>query len=128
MPRDKIADELEAELVRSCRTTVGDGLRSVTYFDASGEEQLYLRDDLESDADIVGFADNERLGFRSQSVYRGSELGEYRFTIRVFERGYLTRVISGDYGAFVTTDSLPMNRFEELASAVRSVLSEYDRP
>lgn len=123
---DESTNGFEAELVRSCRTTVGDGLRSVTYFDASQEQQLYLRDDLESDADLVGFADNERLGFRSQSVYRGSELGDYQFTIRVFERGYLTRVIADDHGAFVTTDSLPMNRFEELASAVKSVLEEYE--
>lgn len=123
---DHASEGFEAELVRSCRTTVGDGLRSVTYFDASDETQLYLREDLESDADLVGFADNERLGFRSQSVYRGTELGDYQFTIRVFERGYLTRVIVGCHGAFVTTDSLPMDRFEELASAVRSVLGEHD--
>jgi hypothetical protein len=123
---EDVSNELESELVRSCRTTVGDELRSVTYFDASEEKQLYLREDLSSDADIVGFADNERLGFRSQSVYHGSELGEYQFTMRVFDHGYLTRVIAGDHGAFVTTDELPMNRFEELASAVRSVLTEHD--
>lgn len=124
---DNDSDDFKDELVRSCRTTVGDGLRSVTYFDANNEEQVYLRDDLSSDADIVGFADNERLGFRSQSVYSSSELGGYQFTIRVFEQGYLTRVIAGDHGAFVTTDGLPMDRFEELASAVRTVLSDHDR-
>lgn len=122
---NSIDEELAEELVRTCRTTVGDQLRSVTYFDTTTEEQLYLRSDLSSDADIVGFADNERLGFRSQSVYRGSELGDYRFTIRVFDRGYLTRVITGDHGAFVTTDELPMNHFEELASAVAGVLGEH---
>lgn len=113
------------ELVRACRTAVGDRLRSVTYFDASDEEQLYLRDDLTQDIDLVGFADNERLGFRSQSVYSQSELGDYRFTIRVFDRGYLTRVIAGDRGAFITTDELSMERFEELASAVGSILAEH---
>lgn len=122
-----VSDELKDELVRSCRTTVGDELRSVTYFDASDEEQIYLRDDLTAGADIVGFADNERLGFRSQSVYSGSELGEYQFTIRVFEHGYLTRVIADDHGAFVTTNGLRMDRFEELASAVRTVLTDHDR-
>lgn len=112
------------ELVGSCRTTVGDRLRSVTYFEAGGERQLYLRDDLSADADLVGFADNERLGFHSQSLYADSELGAYRFTIRVFERGYLTRVIAGDRGAFVTTDELSVDRFDELGSAVSAVLAD----
>lgn len=116
--------ELGDELVSACRTTVGDRLRSVTYFDATSEEQLYLRDDLSSDADLTGFADNERLGFRSQSIYGASELGDYRFTIRAFERGYLTRVIVGEHGAFVTTDELPIERFRELASAVEAILEE----
>jgi hypothetical protein len=117
--------DLADELVSACRTAVGDQLRSVAYFDATGEEQLYLRGDLESDADLVGFADNERLGFRSQSIYDQSELGDYRYTMRAFERGYLTRVIEGDRGAFVTTDELPMDHFDELASAVRGVLAAH---
>jgi hypothetical protein len=123
-----MASETEApgavasELVSACRTAVGEELRSVTYFTEDAAEQLYLRDDLEADADLVGFADNERLGFRSQSTYRGSELGTYRFTIRVFEYGYLTRVISGDHGAFVTTDGMAIDRFEELAATVGTVL------
>lgn len=116
--------ELSEELVSACRTAVGDQLRSITYFDPVAAEQLYLREDLESDADIVGFADNERLGFRSQSVYADSELGEYNFTIRVFDRGYLTRIIVGDRGAFVTTDELSIDRFHELASAVEQLLGD----
>lgn len=123
-PQSIAGGELSEELVSACRTAVGDQLRSITYFDAADEEQLYLREDLESDADIVGFADTERLGFRSQSVYARSELGEYRFTIRVFERGYLTRVIVGDRGAFVTTDELSIDRFHELASAVEQILAD----
>jgi hypothetical protein len=116
---------LADELVSACRTAVGDQLRSVAYFDASSEEQIYLRSDLEPDADIVGFADNERLGFRSQSIYDQSELGDYQYTMRAFDRGYLTRVIEGDRGAFVTTDELPMDHFDELASAVRGVLAAH---
>lgn len=116
---------LASELVSACRTTVGDQLRSVAYFDASGEEQIYLRGDLEPDADIVGFADQERQGFRSQTVYGGSELGEYQYTMRAFDRGYLTRVIEDGHGAFVTTDELPIDHFDELASAARSVLAAH---
>ena len=124
MEDDSNADaDLEEQLLSTCRTAVGDEIRSITYFTESEEDQIYLREGLESGADIVGFADNERLGFRSQSVYQHTELGEYQFTIRVFDHGYLTRVIVGDHGAFVTTDSMEMDLFEELASAVRTVLA-----
>ena len=119
-----ISETLADELKSTCRTAVGDELRSITYFTEDGEEQIYLREDLESDADLVGFADNERLGFRSQSVYKETELGEHRFIIRVFDHGYLTRVIADDRGAFVTTDEMPMNRFEELAKSIETVLRE----
>jgi hypothetical protein len=112
-------------LVSTARTTVGDELRSITYFDeADVIEQVYLRSDLESDADLVGFADTERLGFRAQTDYGNSELGHYECTIRVFEHGYLTRVIDGGHGAFVTTDSMDLDRFEELGVALRGALGE----
>lgn len=122
-PDGNTGDRL-AELVRTARTSVGDELRSVVYFTADTVDQLYLRDDLAQTADLVGFADNERLGFRSQQVYRESELGEYQFTIRVFDHGYLTRVIEGDHGVWVTTDTMRIDRFEELASALATVLTE----
>jgi hypothetical protein len=114
------------ELVSAARTAVGDELRSLTYFTGRDVEQLYLRDDLEAEADLVGFADTERLGFRSQTDYGDTELGPYRFTIRVFDRGYLTRVIVGDHGAFVTTDPMARDRFEELAAALRETLRRLD--
>ncbi|WP_435175191.1 DUF7522 family protein [Halorussus sp. AFM4] len=123
---DIAADELADQLVSAARTSVGDELRSITYFTEDEEEQVYLREGLEADADLVGFADNERLGFRTQAVYQDTELGDYLFNIRVFERGYVTRVIVGDHGAFVTTDEMEMNLFKELASAVGSVLEEHD--
>jgi hypothetical protein len=121
---DEQSGDLDQQLVSACRTSVGDELRSVTYFTEDEQEQLYLREDLEAGADIVGFSDNERLGFRTQAVYHDTELGEYLFNIRAFERGYLTRVIVDDHGAFVTTDEMEIDLFHELASAVRSVLAE----
>ena len=121
---DDQSGDLREQLVSACRTSVGDELRSVTYFTADSEEQLYLRDDLEAGADIGAFADNERLGFQTQAVYRDTELGEYLFNIRTFERGYLTRVVVGKHGAFVTTDEMEMNLFKDLASAVRTVLED----
>jgi hypothetical protein len=126
MDADVLSPDLAEELVSACRTTVGDRLRSITYFDEEAEQQIYLRDDLSSDADLVGFVDNERRGFRSKSVYGRSELGGYRFTIRVFDRGYLSRVIAGDHATFVTTDEVSTERFTELGSAVESILEEYD--
>lgn len=120
----EISDELATRLVSAARTAVGDELRSVTSFDKDAVDQVYLREGLDRTADLVGFADNERLGFRSQRAYNNTQLGEYDFTIRVFEYGYLTRVIVGDRGVWVTTDAMPIDRFEELAAALRSVLSE----
>lgn len=122
MSTESISDAQRSELVSAARTTVGDELRSVTYFSEAVVDQLYLRDDLEPAADLVGFADTERLGFRSQLDYGDTELGAYRFTIRVFEHGYLTRVIVGDHGVWVTTDAMSVDRFEELGSALAAVL------
>lgn len=123
---DAIDERAAAKLTSAARTTIGDELRSLTHFTEDGVEQVYLRGDLESGADLVGFADTERLGFRSQTDYRNTELGEYRFTIRVFERGYLTRVIVGDHGVFVTTDEMSLDRFEELAAAMGEILRKLD--
>lgn len=119
-----VTDAERSNIVDAARAVVGDELRSVAYFTAESLEQLYLRADLDRSADLVGFAENERMGFRSQSTYSGSELGEYRFTIRGFERGYLTRVIAGDHGVWVTTDPMAIDRFEELASALTAVLDD----
>lgn len=120
------SDSLESELKHAARTAIGDELRSLTYFTPDEQRQLYLRSDLSADADIEGFVDTERLGFRSQHDYGDSELGDYRFTVRAFEHGYLTRVVGGDHGAFVTCDEMHIDRFQEVASALRSVLSARD--
>jgi hypothetical protein len=122
MSTNSLTQETETQLVRTARTVVGDGIRSVTYFTPDEVAQLYLRDDLEADADVAGFADTERLGFRSQTDYDDSELGDYNFNIRVFDDGYLTRVIHDDHGIFVTTDPLTRDRFEELAAALHEEL------
>lgn len=127
MSTQSLPEKFREELVSTVRTTVGDELRSVTYFTEATVEQVYLRGDLESNADLVGFADTERLGFRSQTDYGNTELGPYRFTVRVFEHGYLTRVIVGDHGVFVTTDPLARDRFEDLAAALRGTLRGFDQ-
>ena len=119
-------DERADELLSAARTATGDELRSLTYFTKEDVEQLYLRSDLSRTADLVGFAENEQQGFRAQSLYANTELGDYRFTVRVFDNGYLTRVIANEHGVWVTTDSMEMDRFEELASALASILRSFD--
>lgn len=124
MAAHSLPGEAEVRLISAARTGIGDELRSLTYFTRDTVEQLYLRGDLESDADLVGFAETERLGFRSQMDYRGTELGEYMYTVRAYEHGYLVRVIEDDYGVFITTDQLVRDRFEELAVALRRSLRD----
>ena len=118
--------DLDEELLSACRTMVGDELRSLTYFTADDYRFIYLRDDLSHEESIAPIARNERMGFASQGTYEDPELGDYRATIRVFTNGYLTRVIVGDHGAFVTTDELKIERFRELAQAVEEILADFE--
>jgi hypothetical protein len=120
---DLVDEELAEHVERTCRTAVGDSLRSITYFTPEAFTQLYLRSDLEADADLAGFVDHETDGFRARTAYRGSELGDYEYTIRAFENGYVTRVTGDGAGVFVTTDGLTLDRSREVASALRSLLS-----
>jgi len=116
------ADELKSV----CRTVVGDELRSITHFTDEDVQQVYLRSDLDPTANLVGFAEIERTGFEADERYRKTELGEYRATIRMFENGYLTSVVSDHAGVWVTTDAMSMDRFEELSSALKSILGAQD--
>lgn len=111
-------------LISVCRTVVGDELRSITYFTDTDVEQVYLRSDLDRTADLVGFAEIERTGFQADEKYRGTQLGDYRATVRMFEHGYLTRVVADHTGVWVTTDEMSMDRFQELATALKTVLRE----
>ncbi len=121
---DLVSAELSDQLVSACRTSVGDNLRSITYFTRDGFEQVYLRSDLESDADLAGFVELESDGFRASTAYRGTELGDYSYTVRAFENGYLTRVTVDGGGVFVTSDSLSLHSAEDVAKALRGVLGD----
>ena len=57
------------ELISVCRTALGDELRSVSYFTEDQVEQLYRRSDLNRTADLAGFAEQERSGFRADELY-----------------------------------------------------------
>ncbi len=122
----QLLDDGTAEtIVRLCRTTVGDHLRSATYFTRDDYEQLYLRDDLEQNADLMAFIGNEWYGFTTtEESYKDSELGEYKYTIRAFENGYLVRFTTDHDGIFLTSDGLTTRRFDEVTAALREVLTE----
>ncbi|MFB6121272.1 MAG: hypothetical protein ABEJ68_09175 [Halobacteriaceae archaeon] len=122
MTDSTVRDVPATELVSACRTSVGDRLRSITYFTPEDHAQVYLRDDLEQDADLSAFVAAEQSGFSSRTAYSESELGDYAFTIRAFDHGYVTRVIEGEEGVFVTTDPMTMARFRDVAAAVSDVL------
>jgi hypothetical protein len=122
--RELIATDRAAELVSVCRTAIGDEVRSITYFTPDDYAQVYLRSDLDPDADLAGFVDHESFGFDAHTAYRGSELGDYEYTIRVFEEGFLLRVTNRHEGVFLTTDWLTLRDFDEVASAVARILGE----
>lgn len=118
------ADVLTEQLVETCRTAIGDELRSVVYFTPDDFEQLYVRENLEPEADVESLVENERAGFSRRVNDPNSELGEYDFTIHGYENGYLTRVIEGEEGVFVTTDELTMRRFRDTVVAVESLFAD----
>lgn len=122
-----LSQQGKERLAQTCRTTIGDSLRSVTYFTPSDYEQVYLRNDLSRDADLSGFVGTEWHDYNvTQDAYRESELGQYRYTIRVFENGFLVRVTTDDSGVFVTTDGLTMQDFEALSRAIEEVLKSWN--
>ncbi|WP_224336310.1 DUF7522 family protein [Haloprofundus halobius] len=121
-----LTEKARDRLTTTCRTAVGDSLRSVTYFSRFDYEQVYLRSDLEQDADLSSFIGNEWHDFKTtQDAYHNSELGEYRYTIRVFDNGFLVRITTEDTGVFITTDGITMKDFQSLAAAVEPVLEDW---
>ena len=125
MSQTIIDEEFADNIVTTARTATGDSLRSVTYFTRANFEQLYLRGDLEQDADLNDFVGHEWQGDKqTENAYQESELGEYRFTVRAFENGYLLRVTSERAGVLITTDGLSMNSYEEIAEAIERMLDE----
>lgn len=117
-------DETAEELLSVSRTTLGDDLRSLTYFTHDEYDHIYLRNNLERGGDPEAFVGNERRGFSSQRSYDWSELGEYKYTVRVFEVGYLVRVITDDHGVYATVDALSPDRLDEVVESIEDILRE----
>jgi hypothetical protein len=120
-----VSDELAERIVTTARTATGDSLRSVIFFTRSDFDQLYLRDDLQQDADLNTFVGHEWRGYReTRNAYQNSELGRYRFTVRAFENGYLLRVTGDRRGVLITTDGLAIQSYEDIAEALERMLEE----
>ena len=127
MESNLLSSDLAKNLVTTARTATGDSLRSVTYFTRSDFDQLYLRDDLEQDADLNTFVGHEWRGYReTHNAYQESELGKYQFTVRAFENGYLLRVARDRRGVLITTDGLSMQSYEEIAQALTQMLEDFE--
>lgn len=118
-----VSAEFADAIVTTAQSEMGEELRSLTYFSRSDFDQLYLRTDLERDADLNTFVGQEWRGYRNlRDSYHGSELGNYRFTLRVFENGYLIRIATDRRGVLVTSDKLGVERCERTADALLEVL------
>lgn len=129
-----VATELSDGLVSTARTGIGDTLRSVVYFTPETFEVLYVRKDLYDDEATLRAAkgrlvDIERTGFVDGPAYTelssedAPRYGEYEFTIRVFDEGFVSRVIVGEHGVLLTTDEMAVSEFEEVAVTLRKLLA-----
>ena len=132
--RTDIDTKFADSVVSAARTSLGDTLRSVVYFTPSGFDVLYVRQDLYSSEDAAREAkaqlvDLERVGFAEEPVRTtlahreaGSDIGQYEFTVRFHENGFVVRVIQDDAGVLFTADSMDVSAFEDGISAIRGVL------
>ena len=126
LEHDMLSEEARERLRVIARTALGDSLRSVTYFTRTDYEQVYLRSDLQRDADLDDFIGSEWQSFQlTQDTYGDSELGDYEYTIRAFSNGYLLRVTTDREGVFLTTDGLTMTDVESAASALEETLEHW---
>lgn len=129
-----ISDETVDSILSATRTSLGDTLRSVVYFTPSSFDLLYVRTDLypsdaaarERKARLVHL---ERVGFAERPVRseiahgeHGPGIGQYNFTVRFHDDGFVVRVLEGDGGVLFTTDAMNVNAFRETVGAIRGVL------
>ena len=80
-------------------------------------------------ADLDSFIGHEWQAFQlAQDTYGSSELGEYEYTIRKFENGFLIRIATEEEGVFVTADGLTLQDFDDVATALRETLKTWREP
>ncbi|GAA0676967.1 hypothetical protein ACFQDG_05240 [Natronoarchaeum mannanilyticum] len=121
---ETLPDETAEEIVRTCRAAIGDEVRNVTFITEDDYDIYYVREDVDADTEATGFIEAEQRGFASQRTYGWSDMGEYVFTIRAFEDGYIGRVIVGDQGVYVTADALTVDSFTDAAESIHDLLAD----
>ncbi|MFC4358766.1 hypothetical protein ACFO0N_12515 [Halobium salinum] len=132
-----LTSELNESIVSTCRTGLGDELRSVVYFTPETFDLLYLRQDLYDDERTArtvkaALVENERLEVWPDDPYvthlhdddLSPGFGDYEFTVRVFSGGFASRVATGGHGVIVTTDELDARALEVVAVSVRKLLDD----
>jgi hypothetical protein len=134
--RTPIGTDLADGVVSAARTSLGDTLRSVLYFTPSEFDVLYVRQDLyrstaavrEAKAPLVEI---EEVGFAEAPIRTAisrteaaSSIGNYEFTVRFHDDGFVLRVIVGDVGVLLTTDDMDVNAFEDAVGAITGLLAE----
>lgn len=120
----QLSDETAEEIVRTSRAAIGDQVRTVTFITEHDYEFLYEREDVDRITEETGFIDAEQRGFASQRTYGWSDLGDYEYTIRAFEKGFIGRVIHEDRGVYVAADALTIETFTEAAEALKTILEQ----
>ncbi|MFA9417195.1 hypothetical protein [Natrinema sp. HArc-T2] len=132
--RTNLNDEQATGIISAARTSLGDTLRSVIYFTPSAFDILYLRQDLygsradarDAKSQLVEF---EQAGFSEVPVRTAiarresdSDIGDYEFTVRFHENGFVVRVLQREVGILLTIDSMDVNAFEDAAVAIQRLL------
>ena len=129
-----IEADFEESLVSAARTSLGDTLRSVVYFTPSAFDVLYVRRGLYPSAEAARDAKSqlvalETVGFAEApartAIFDGeheSSIGPYEFTVRFHEDGFVVRVLEGNSGVLLTTDSMDVTAFEEAVGAIKKLL------
>jgi hypothetical protein len=129
-----ITPETADSVVSAVRTSVGDTLRSVVYFTPSAFDVLYVRQDLyESDEaarEAKGrLVELEQVGFAERPVRTAiarerdrAGIGDYGFTVRFHENGFVVRLIEEDAGVLLTADRMDVTAFREATTAARRLL------
>lgn len=133
--RTGIDTETAEGVVSAARTSLGDELRSVAYFTPAEFDVLYVRRDLYDSTDAAREAksrlvDIEQAGFgeaKTRSAIATSHdrasIGDYEFTVRFHEDGFVVRAFAGDAGVLLTADSMDVNAFEDAVTAIRGLLA-----
>lgn len=141
-PRDESGASAEAPtgakaaLVEVVDEFAGADLRDVWVLDQSGQEALYLRDDVAlaiEAVDVERYLDNERFGFVTRDTYNELHYSEFAYTVRGFDTWELFRTFlvsdTAKVGVLCSIDRRPGGYdYSWLNDAVHDLLESYDVP